>query len=272
MRTLASVGLVLLVPQLALAGSRDFLIEHAGSGGTQQQAAPFVAKFLRYAEAALGWPANSVNGDFFSEPADALSAIAAKKPGFGMLDPDQLLELRKKESVEVLASATGKNQLGKLHLVVKNPAYKTLADLKGKTVVSNHLQSARFLSKVVFDGKIDVKTHFAKLTEAPGMLKGVKSVDRGEADATLLSEEELVALKGMAYPDLHVIWSSETLPPTAVVAFGKNVQAKDKDAFGKMLLKMCADPKGAPVCKELDIVKFTPPADYDVAQKKFDRP
>ena len=272
MRPLVVVLALCTTGAVAVAGPRDFLIEHAGSGGTQQQAAPFVAKFLRYAETALGWPANSVSGDFFSEPADAIAALAAKKPGLGMLDPDQLLELRKKESIEILASATGKNQLGKLHVVVKDPAYKKLADLKGKTLVSNHLQSARFLSKVVFDGKIDIKTHFGKLVEAPGMLKGVKSVDRGEAEATLLSEEELVALKGMAYPDLHVIWSSETLPPTAVVAFGKNAQAKDKAAFGKMLFKMCADPQGAPVCKELDIVKFTPPADYDVAQKKFDRP
>jgi ABC-type phosphate/phosphonate transport system substrate-binding protein len=264
----------LLLGGTAFAGPRDFVVEHAGAGGTSQQAAPYIAKFLRHAETALGWPANSLNGEFFAEPNDAAKYIGEKKPGFGMVDPDVLLALKKRENLQVLASADSKNNLGKLHLVVKSPAYKSIDDLKGKTVISNHLQSPKYLMKVVFDGKIgEPDKYFGKMVEAPGMLKGVKAVDRGEADAVLLSDAEVASISKTTYPDLKVIWSSAELPPMAVVAFGKNAQPKDVEAFKKMLLGMCSDPKGAEVCKDLDITKFTPPADaaYQAAQKKFDK-
>jgi hypothetical protein len=105
------------------------------------------------------------------------------------------------------------------------------------------------------------------------MLKGVKAVDRGEADAVLLSDAEVASISKATYPELRVVWSSAELPPMAVVAFGKNAQPKDVEAFKKMLLGMCSDAKGAEVCKDLDITKFTPPADaaYQAAQKKFDK-
>lgn len=275
MRTaLSALALTVALASPALAGPRDFVIEHAGVGGDAQQAAPYIQKFLEYAEEKLGWPKGSAKGEFFPEPNDEfMSYLAEKKPGFGMLDPDQYLALRKSHDLQVIASVQGKNQAAKTYsLLVKDPAYRSLADLAGKTLVSNHLQSERYLSKVVFDGKIDVKQHFQAKPVA-SMLKAVKAVDRGEADAALLSDEEVEALKGMAYKDLKVIWTSAELPPMPVVAFGKNASAKDREAFAKMLPGMCTDPKGAEVCKALDITRFTAPekAAYEQAARRYDK-
>jgi ABC-type phosphate/phosphonate transport system substrate-binding protein len=268
------VAALLLAGGIAQAGPRDFVVQHAGVGGDTAQAAPYMEKFMRYAEEALGWPAGSADGQFFSEPGPAKAYIEEKKPGFGMLDPELYLEMQKSHQLQLIATVVGKNQShGHLNLVVKDPALKSLDDLKGKTLVSSHFQSERYLDKVVFDGKIAAKKHFDKLIPAPSMLKGVKMVDRGEAAAVLLSDEEVDALKGMAYKDLRVLWTSVALPPMSVAVFGKNVSPKDREAMKSMLPKMCSTPKGGEVCKALDIAKFTPPdkAAYDAAQKKFAR-
>ena len=42
------VTLVAALTGVAQAGERDFVIEHAGVGGTSEQAAPYIQKFLEY--------------------------------------------------------------------------------------------------------------------------------------------------------------------------------------------------------------------------------
>lgn len=269
-----------LIAGSAFAGPRDFVIEHAGAGGDQEQAQPYIQKFLEYVEQALGWPKGSASGAFFPEPSPEFQKyLDAKKPTIGLIDPDQYLTLRKKYDLKVIGTVVGKNQShGHLNLLSKGGAYQTPDDLKGKTLVSNHVQSEAYLSRVVFDGKVgEVGKHFGKLEPASSMLKAVKAVDRGLADAALLSDEEVTALKAMAYPDVKVFWSSQVLPPMPVVAFGKNMNGpeakKERDAFAKMLVGMCRDPKGAEVCKSLDITEFKGPekAAYDAAVKRFDK-
>jgi len=269
------VTLVAAVAGPALAGPRDYVVSHAGEGGTSEQAAPFLEKFLGYAETTLGWPPKSTSGKYFPEPdAELTKYLAEQKPGFGMLDVEQFLELRKKHSLTVLATAHGKGKgLGHLHLLVKDPALKTLDHLKGKALASNHLQSVRFLSKLAFEGKIDVAKHFGKLEPKLSVLKAIKAVENGEAQAALVSDEDEAWRKTSAYAGLTVLWSSPELPPMVVVAFGKIASPKDREAFAKMLPPMCGDPKGAAVCKDLGIDSFTSPdkAKIDAAIKRFEK-
>jgi ABC-type phosphate/phosphonate transport system substrate-binding protein len=189
-----------------------------------------------------------------------------------MIDPDQYLELAKKEQLTLLATVEGKNQsLGHLHLVAKDPALTTLESTKGKSVASTHLQSPKYLSKVVFDGKVDVEKHFSKLDAKGSTLKAAKAVNNGEADLALLSDEEMSWLKGSPYAGLKEVWVSGALPPMSLSALGKNSKLADREAFTKTLLGMCSDPKGSEICKAMDITKFGPPdqASYDAAMKKF---
>jgi hypothetical protein len=71
----------------------------------------------------------------------------------------------------------------------------------------------------------------------------------------------------------RVIFSSAALPPTPFVAFGKNAKPEERIAVQKMLLAMCADPKGAEVCKALQITKFSRPDAqvFNEAIKRFDK-
>jgi ABC-type phosphate/phosphonate transport system substrate-binding protein len=158
-------------------------------------------------------------------------------------------------------------------LVVKDPAIKKLDDLKGKTLASHHLQVPKFFSKVAFEGKVDIAKHFAKLDSKLSLLKALKAVENGDAQAALVSDDDETYRKTSAYSGFTVIWSSKELPKMVVAAFGKTAAPKDKDAFAKLLPKLCADPKGAEVCKEMGIDKFIPleKAALDAAAKRFDK-
>ena len=257
----------------AKASSNEFIVQSGSTGGTSETAKPYLDQFAAYAQKALsGWKPISIA--FFTDRKPALAAIVEKKPGFGMLDVDVFLELHKREELTVLAAVEGPiHTRGHLHVVVKDPAIKTLEDLKGKILVSNQLQSPRYVSKVVFDGKIDAEKFF-QLQPSPSPMRGLKAVDRGEAAATLVDDAQLSSMKTLPFgASLRAIFSSAALPPTPFVAYGKNTKAEERAQVQKMLYGMCADKSGAEVCKSLQITKFVKPdmAVYNEALKRFDK-
>lgn len=265
------IGLTLIAAP-AFAGSHDFVIEHEGAGGNSQTAQPYIDQFLRYAEQALKWPAGSAKGQFAATKADALQLIAQLNPGFGIVDPWVFLDLHDKHDLVPIAAVEGENQFkGHLSVVVQAGKYKSLAELKGKTLVSNYLQDPKFLSKVVFDGKLDAATYF-QLQPTASPLKGIKGVANGQVDATLVDDKQLASMKSLPVAgQLKVIHTSPALPTTPAVAFAKNTTPAEREAFAKMLLGMCKDPKGAEVCKALQIERFTPAdkAAYEAAVRKY---
>ncbi len=272
-RTLSLLSVSLLLAPIARGASNDFVVESSSTGGTTETATPYLEQFAGYANTHLkGWKPIVVSFFETRKPADA--AIVSQKPGFGMLDIDLFLELNKREQLTVLAAVEGPlHTRGHLHLVVKDPAIKTLEDLKGKILVSNHLGSVRYVSKVVFDGKIDAASFFT-LAPTTSPMKGLKAVDRGEAAATLVDDQQLANMKSLPFgASLRTIFSSASLPPTPFVAFGKNSKPEERAAVQKMLLSMCADSKGAEVCKALQITSFSKadPKVFDEAIRRFEK-
>jgi ABC-type phosphate/phosphonate transport system substrate-binding protein len=269
-RTIAVV--ILGLCSTSFAGGRDFIAEHAGAGANAENAQPYIEQFLRIAEQQSGWKASSAKGEWVDDIKAAEKAIAKRKPGFAILDPEVFLELRKEEELEPIAEVHGKTfNKGHYHLVVKDPALKSLDDLKGKRVSSNHFASPKYVSKVGFDGKIDVEKDFV-MGKAIAPSKPLKDVMKDKADAALIDDEQLAQMKDIA-PDLKVIWTSTALPPTPVVVFKKNATPADRDAFAKALPKLCQDQKGKPVCESMFIDKFTPvdKTAYASAEKRFDK-
>jgi ABC-type phosphate/phosphonate transport system substrate-binding protein len=263
---------ILIASATSFAGGRDFIAEHAGAGANAQNAQPYIDQFLRITEQMTGWPANSAKGEWVDDGKSAEKAIAERKPGFAILDPEVYFELRKKDALEPIAEVKGKTfNKGHYSIVVKDSAYKTLADLKGKKLSSNHLSSPKYVSKVAFEGKLDVDKEFV-VQKTPQPSKPLKAVARGDADAALIDDEQLAAMKEIA-PDLKVIWTSPALPSTPVVAFTKNATPADRAAFAKALTKLCADGKGKPVCESMFIDTFGPvdKAAFDTAAKRFDK-
>src|SRR4051812_37980164 len=113
------IALVLLGGS-AFAGSHDFVIQLGHVGGDRTAAQPYIDQFMRYAEQALKWPANSAKGEFAAKQADAVEYIERQKPGFGIFDPEVFLDLHKKYDLVPIASVKIKDhQIDHLTVVAK---------------------------------------------------------------------------------------------------------------------------------------------------------
>jgi ABC-type phosphate/phosphonate transport system substrate-binding protein len=260
--------------------THEFVIEHAGAGGSAQDAAPYIEKFMRYLEKAAGWPAGSAAGEFAAEPQEALDYIKAHKPSFGLMDPDLWLALRKDHELVPIATVLGKRQsAGKMYILVKKDApAKKLDDLKGKKLATNHFQSAKYVSKIVLDGKVADAAKFFEVVKTPSMIKALKSVENGTADAALIDQVDMDYLKDNKSPYLEsqrVLFESGKVPPTPVVVFKKNGGEKDAETVKKALTTMCSDEKsgGKQVCTDLEIEKFAPAdkAAFDEAVRRYEK-
>ena len=263
----------LLFTASVFAGEHDFLAEHAGAGATAANAQPYIDQLLRQVETMAGWPANSAKGAWVDDEKAAEKAIAELKPGYAILDPEVFLALRKKDGLEPIAAVKGATfNKGHYSLVTKNPALKSLADVKGKKVSSNHFASPRYINKVAFDGKIDVEKDFV-IEKAVAPSKPLRSVINGSADAALIDDEQLAKMKDIEGGDqLKTIWTSPALPPTPVVAFEKTTTAADRKKMAATLEKVCSDAKGKQICDSMFIDKFAPvdKAAFVEAAKKYD--
>lgn len=262
-------------PHFAHAGAKDFAVYTTRLGGDSESAQPYIDKFAAQLETALKWPKGSVKGSFLPSRKEALAYLTAKQPGFGVMEPALYFELRKEQKLESVVQIDSADlNAGKLHLVVKDPALKSLADLKGKRLMTGLADSPKYLGRVVLGLKDDPTTYFS-LKGTGVATKGVRAVLRGEADATLLDDGQLEAAKKMEGGDaLRTIYSSPALPPVVVVTLGPALSADERKKLAQALLTMCGTPDGAAVCKEMHIGKFTPVSTdlFKTAQTKFEQP
>lgn len=263
---------VLLAAAGATAAPRDVAVCVTRLGGDSAAAQPYIDTFLRFLEAAVKWPPVSAKGSFLVSKNEALAFIASAKPGIGIMDPQLYFELKKSARLTPLLQVESADLVSpRLHLVVKDPAFQDLADLRGKRLWTTIADYPRYLSRVVLDGRVNAPEHFL-LKQIGQALKGVRGVLRGDCEATILDDEQLAKAREIAGGGgLRVIQTSPALPPIAVTAFGTVLPAADRDALTAALLEMCGSPRGGPICAEMHIAKFAPvnTALFADAQKRY---
>ncbi|HMU40708.1 MAG TPA: PhnD/SsuA/transferrin family substrate-binding protein [Pseudomonadota bacterium] len=249
-------GALVSAPRDGRATPHDFTIYAIRMGGDATAAKPYVDRFARHLETALGLAEKSANGAFFVSRKEALVAIEQQKPGWAVVEPSLYFELRKQHKVAVLAQVASSDlNTPQIVVVAKDPAFRTLADLNGKRVFTQLADAGKYLSNVVLDGKGAAETRF-QLKPVGAIMKGVRAVLRGDADAMLLDPEQLVEAKKLEGGDaLRTVYTSEALPGLLVVAF-PSLPLADQKKLGQTLLGLCQTPTGGPVCKEMRIQKF----------------
>lgn len=253
---LGGFALTLLVSGRAMAGSKDFVVCLPLGEGSSTLATRHMSPFLRHVEKLVGWKSNAIKGKYLNSVSTCEAHVKASKPGFAVLSQGLYLDKRRAWRLKVIGRVDMPRGAGRrLYLVVKKGRYSSLSDLKGKVLKSNHVAEKKFLSKVVFKGKIDVESHF-KLRPTTSPLRGFKSVYRGRADATLVNEEELKLMRRRKEgKQLEVIYKSPKLPGTPVVAFRRNASSKDIRTLKKALPGLCKG-VGASVCRGAMIKDF----------------
>lgn len=276
-RLVASVigcGVIAGSAAAAQAGGKDFAIVTMRLGGDAESAQPYINKFAAHLEAQTGWPKGSAKGSFLGSKKEALAYIESQKPGFGVFEPWLYFELEKSHKLEPIAQVVSSDlNSPRYHVVVKDAAVKGLDDLKGKRLWTTIADAPRYLGNVVLDGKGPAETRFT-LKQIGSAMKGARAVLRGEAEATLLDDEQLEAAKKLeGGAALRTIYSSPQLPSVLVVTFGTNIQPADGQALAKNVGTLC-EQKGGEICKEMHISKFVPvdQALLSAARKRFAKP
>ena len=142
-------------------------------------------------------------------------------------------------------------------LVVKKGRYRNLQQMKGKKISGNVLyESSRFLSNIVFQKRINVRTYFRlKPTHRP--LTAVRRVSRGRVDGVLLNRMQYNSLKRLAmFRRLQVAYRSPRLPALGLMMVNTPVNRAEKGKLLKALTGLCRMPEGQKVCKNFGIQGF----------------
>jgi ABC-type phosphate/phosphonate transport system substrate-binding protein len=269
---IALTVLCLLPAAAALAGPHDVVVHVTRMGGDSAAAKPYLDKLLRYLESQAGWPAGSAKGSFTLTRKEMTSYISSAEPGIGMIESHAYIELRKSLKLEPIVQVESKDLVSdKFHLVVKDPAVKEIADLKGKRLWTTLADYPGYLSKVVLGGQVQAASHF-EIKQIGQALKGVRGVLRGDCDATILDDDQLAKAREMeGGNDLRVVHSSERLPHIPIVIIGAGMPAAERAALAKVFTGLCGTDKGAAICKEMHIERFVPvdAAVFRDAEKRF---
>lgn len=271
MRNLAILVLT-AVSAPALAGPHDVAVNVTRIGGDPAAAQPYVDRFLKYVETAAGWAAGSAKGAFLTTRKAVETFVGENRPGVGIVEPPLFFERRKDWDLRPLVQVESKDLVTpRLHVVVKDPGIRSLADLKGKRVWTTLADYPTYLSRVVLAGQVNAASDW-QLKQVGQALKGVRGVLRGDCDATLLDDEQLATAKGIeGGAELRAIFTSGPLPAPPVVQFGQSLTAAERDALVKALLAMCSTREGGAICQEMHVGRFVPvdKAAFDAASRLY---
>ncbi len=285
-------GLVLIVASLALAAlplerargggpAREMIVCYPGKPGNPKAAVNVMKTLTDYLEDKAGFERDSLHATYFNEEKPAVDFIKEKRPAFGILSVGIYLKWRKEgQKFNVIAQSERREQMTeKYHVLVpESSARKSLADLKGATIVSDHLQDGEFATKIVFAGALDASKDVAVVStrdplRAMKMCARKKPMSDGRGiDALVLDDDQVQGMKDLPeFKALREVFASRPLPTPPVVAFAENAAAGDSDKLKAAFLGMAKDPQGKAILESLLATGFNPvaPEAYATVEKEY---
>jgi ABC-type phosphate/phosphonate transport system substrate-binding protein len=142
-------------------------------------------------------------------------------------------------------------------VIVKKGAYKTLSQLKGKTLAGNILyEDKKFINTMVFDNKIDISKHF-KIKPSNRPLSAVRKLDSGQFDAVILNHMQYISLKNLdIFKNIQVIHSSPKMPALGLMMINTKANNAAKDKIVNAITRMCGQEDTKAACKNFGIDGF----------------
>ena len=239
---LTALVLLALTPMSASAETHVLLCCPGGPGSTAD-AQPIVDRFLTKLSALAGW--DSAKGSYYNNMKACEGEMKAS-PSVVMVPLDIYLKERAAWKLQPAAVLTNKETSGSYHLVANKGT--TLASLAGKTVATALKTDPQFLSRVAFDGKVDVAGF--TLSSTRSAFKAIKNVVKGKADAVILDDVQYNSLKGEKWAEgLEAVVSGPSLPGAIVAGVG-STPAK----LAASLEQVCKDDQA--LCKDMRITGF----------------
>lgn len=257
----ATVLLTLIVhaTKPAQAAPVNILVLKEHGVGSPTLAQPYLDRFVALAAEQNDW--EGAKGVYYTNRSSAESFIQEQKPHYAILSLAPFLALKDKYHLEVIGQVTVSLVGGQQYALITKRA-ADLAGCKGKTLATDHADDARFINKVVADGKFTLSDF--KLVQTQRPLQTIKKVLAGEADCALVDDAQMTELSHLDGADgVRPIWTSQELPPMVVVAF-PNVPPDERKRFQENLKGICED-EGKSACAEVGIVSLRAASATDYA-------
>jgi len=241
----------------------------SGKEGTK-----IINQFIDILGQKAGYDSKTIEGSYFTDIKEATAYIGKNKDAFIVSSPGFFVANRKNLNLVPLAKVKmAENAPEKYYLAVKKEKYQKLEDLKGKTLSGSTLyEDPQFLSKIVFQGKVEVGSFFAlKPTSRP--LDAIRKVSRDQLDAVLLNRIQHHSLAKMPlFKELEIIYASPEIPPLGFMMVETAATKAVKDKILGVVTQMCQTPEGEPVCKNFGIEGFEPISQEAINEvvKKFE--
>ena len=199
-----------------------------------------------------------IQGHYYNDVDQAIANLEKAGSGFIMGSMGFFLSQRKQLNLAPVALVEPLQRGDGCHyLLVKKGAVKTLESMKGGIIAGNTLYEApRFLSRIVFQNKVDVESHFTlKPTSRP--LSAIRKVAKGTLDGVLLNENQYLSLKPLAIADqLQVIYRSPPLPPLGFMMIDTAEMQQKRERMLKAVIAMCDSKEGKEACENFGIRNF----------------
>ena len=217
-----------------------------------------MSSMLRVVERVGQWQENSFNSLFTAKADECRKEMTAKNPKFAITSLGLYLELRSQHNlVPIVQPKIKGSTTERYRVMVQKDKFKSLADLKGKTLGGTVLEEPAFIGKIVFAGKYDPASFFV-LKPSNQAIRALRSLDKGELDAVILNEQQYAGLASLQMKTpLEAIFTSGEIPLMGVVANSVTTTAEERARFGKALEGMCTDTEGKKLCELFGVEAFT---------------
>jgi len=217
-----------------------------------------MSSMLRVVERVGQWQENSFSSLFTAKADECRKEMTAKNPKFAITSLGLYLELRSQHNlVPVVQPKIKGSTTERYRVMVQKDKFKSLADLKGKTLGGTVLEEPAFIGKIVFAGKYDPASFFV-LKPSNQAIRALRSLDKGELDAVILNEQQYAGLASLQMKTpLEAIFTSGEIPLMGVVANSVTTTAEERTRFGKALEGMCTDTEGKKLCELFGVDAFT---------------
>ncbi|MGZ8915558.1 MAG: sterol transporter periplasmic substrate-binding protein BstB [Methylobacter sp.] len=250
----------LLAPLTAHAATTPEMIVVCYPGGSvnAKDANGAMSSMLRVVERIGQWQENSFNSLFTTKSDECRKQMAEKNLKFAITSLGLYLELRNQHNLLPLVQPKIKGRTNERYRVmVQKDKYKSLDELKGKTLGGTALEEPSFIGKIVFAGKYDPASFFV-LKPSNQAIRALRSLDKGELDAVILNEQQFGGLASlqMKTPLLEAVFTSEEIPLMGVVANSATTTEEERARFSKALEGMCADTEGKKLCDLFGVDSF----------------
>ncbi|MBN1676892.1 MAG: PhnD/SsuA/transferrin family substrate-binding protein [Kiritimatiellae bacterium] len=238
----------------------DVVIVFPGGPDADGEGREMIGQFLDILRRAAGFEREQVAGAYFNDLQAAVAHLRGAPHSFVMASLGFFLAQRQALSLVPLANVQfGGDAEQQYALLVRKGAFKTTAEMAGKTLAGNTLyEDPKYLTRMVFDNQLDVTRHFV-LQPTARPLSALRKLARGKLDGVLLDRGQYRSLQELPLlGELEVIYTSPLLPALGLMMTDTATTRALQAQLVKAVIEMCGSDEGRAACAGFGITGFVP--------------